>query len=63
MKKHLFIIIFTIGLLFTSTTLKAQPGFDDDVEDTPLDGGIALLIGAGVAVGYKKLTSKINTKL
>lgn len=31
------------------------PGFDDDVEDVPVDGGVSLLVAAGVGYGAKKL--------
>lgn len=30
------------------------PGFDDDVEDVPIDGGVSLLVAAGVGYGAKK---------
>lgn len=30
------------------------PGFDDDVNDVPVDGGIGLLVGAGVVYGINK---------
>jgi hypothetical protein len=33
----------------------AQPGFDDDVADTPIDGGIAILIASGLIFGAKKI--------
>jgi len=38
----------------TSAFAQGEPGFDDDVEDTPIDGGIGLLVGAGIAYGIKK---------
>ena len=41
-------------MLLSSGLLNAQPGFDDDVTDTPIDGGISLLVGAGAAYGAKK---------
>lgn len=46
-----------MALALTATKLYAQPGFDDDVEDTPLDGGIALLVAGGLVYGYKKASS------
>ena len=36
----------------------AQPGFGDDVDDVPIDGGLSLLIAAGVGYGAKKLKEK-----
>lgn len=41
--------------------LIAQPGgFDDDVQDNPIpfDGGVSLLIVAGLGYGVKKAYSK-----
>jgi hypothetical protein len=36
----------------------AQPEFDDDVTDTPIDGGIILLTVASIAYGVKKMLKK-----
>lgn len=36
----------------------AQPGFGDDVDDVPLDGGLSLLIAAGVGYGVKKIKQR-----
>jgi hypothetical protein len=36
----------------------AQPGFGDDVEDVPIDGGLSLLLAAGVGYGAKKVKEK-----
>jgi hypothetical protein len=55
MKKYILAIALAFGLGFGSNQLLAQPGFDDDVEDTPIDGGISLLVGAGIAYGFKKV--------
>ena len=41
--------------LCTPLVLFAQPGFGDDVTDTPIDGGISLLVIAGASYGAKKL--------
>ncbi len=38
----------------------AQPEFDDDVTDTPIDGGIILLTAASIAYGVKKMFNKSN---
>ncbi len=32
--------------------------FDDDVNDVPVDGGLSLLVAAGVGYGAKKLRDK-----
>lgn len=36
----------------------AQPGFGDDVDDVPIDGGLSLLIAAGVGYGVKKIKQR-----
>lgn len=41
-------------ILFTSNSLLAQPGFEDDTQDVPVDGGIGLLVGAALVFGAKK---------
>jgi hypothetical protein len=46
-----FALLLTLSI---QTAVFAQPDFDDDVEDTPIDGGIGLLVGAGIAYGIKK---------
>ena len=47
-----------IALLFLTNNLSAQPGFDDDVEDTPIDGGIGIVLVAGLAYGLSKKAEK-----
>ena len=58
MKKYILSIILGVALLFTANQLSAQPGFDDDVEDTPIDGGITLVMAAGLAYGLKKTRTR-----
>ena len=56
MKKYIKHLSLLASILFTlSFAAMAQPGFDDDVEDTPIDGGIGLLVGAGIAYGIKRV--------
>ncbi|MEY3677890.1 MAG: hypothetical protein RI924_31 [Bacteroidota bacterium] len=50
MKKFIFLIIF-LGLFFS---VHAQPDFDPDQNDVPIDGGISLLLAAGLGYGAKK---------
>jgi hypothetical protein len=49
-------------MLYSSINLPslvhAQPVFDDDVNDVPIDGGLSLLIAAGVGYGAKKMRDK-----
>lgn len=56
MKKYILRLSLALTLaLITSVAVNAQPGFDDDVEDTPIDGGVSLLVGAGIAYGVKRI--------
>jgi hypothetical protein len=34
------------------------PGFDDNTSDVPVDGGISILVGAGLAYGAARLRKK-----
>ncbi len=54
MKKYILPIILGTALLFSANQLSAQPGFDDDITDTPIDGGITLVMAAGIAYGVRK---------
>jgi hypothetical protein len=62
MEKRLIFILFVLFWSLSNSTM-AQPGFDDDVVDTPIDGGIAILIASGLVFGAKKIKkSSIETK-
>ena len=51
--------LLTLLLIAMVGTAFAQPGFEDDVDDVPLDGGISILAGAAILYGVKKgLTPK-----
>ncbi|MBU3662234.1 MAG: hypothetical protein FGM41_03430 [Bacteroidetes bacterium] len=57
-------VLITLSLIFFFNIAKAQPGFDDDVEDTPIDGGISLLILGSICYGgYKINTIQKNYKV
>jgi hypothetical protein len=45
-------------LFILPALLHAQPGFTDDVNDVPVDGGLSLLIAGGVGYGIRKLKNK-----
>jgi hypothetical protein len=47
-----------IAALILPSLVHAQPVFDDDVNDVPIDGGLSLLIAAGVGYGAKKMRNK-----
>ena len=64
MKKIIAIAVILVSISFAA---KAQPGsttggFDDEPVDVPVDGGIILIAAAGVAYGYKKMTSLKNDR-
>ncbi len=51
-------VLLVAGMLFFPILVMAQPGdFDDDVEDNsvPFDGGVSLLVAAGIGYGIKKV--------
>jgi len=54
------IILIIIGILCFSVTIAfAQgPGFEDDVVDTPFDGGVTLIAAAAAGYGVKKLRDR-----
>jgi len=62
MKKYKINIQLIVLLLFIflPCLLHAQgPGFGDDVDDdVPIDGGLSLLVAAGVGYGIKKMKKK-----
>lgn len=64
MKKILNIqILLMIAVLLLPALLHAQPGFEHDVIDSaPIDGGLSLLVAAGVGYGVKKLKEKRSKK-
>lgn len=60
MKKYIQILSI-LGLLFLMPSgLKAQPEFDDEPVDAPIDAGILLLATAGLVYGFKKLKKEKN---
>jgi len=57
MKKHvryLLILFFMVAPMFLESTI-AQPPPNMDIQDIPIDGGLSVLIVAGLAYGAKKL--------
>jgi hypothetical protein len=38
------------------------PGFDDNVSDVPVDGGLTLLLAAGAALGARRVRRKHSKK-
>ena len=63
MKKQTIIQIICIMAVSVLPVLAiAQPVFGDDVNDVPVDGGLSLLIAAGVGYGAKKARAKNRNK-
>lgn len=58
MKKYVLALVFAVTLSLSATQVFAQPGFDDDVNDAPIDAGISLLVAAGIGLGLKAKKSK-----
>jgi len=52
-KKFITLIIFIL-LFFVSSEVNAQPA-PPGIPETPIDGGIVILLAAGAAYGIKKL--------
>lgn len=48
--------------LIIPALLNAQPVFDDDVSDVPIDGGLSLLIAAGAGYGIKRVKAQQSQK-
>lgn len=53
--------LLLVGMITIPTILLAQPGGEEDpdnVEDVPFDGGVSLLVAAGIGYGLKKAHDK-----
>ncbi len=54
-------LLLIIGIITIPGILLGQPGGDDDdddVTDVPFDGGVSLLVAAGIGYGLKKVHDK-----
>lgn len=56
--KNFIYLILPCILFLLPAILHAQPSFTDDVSDVPVDGGLSLLVAAGVGYGAKKIREK-----
>lgn len=54
--KKLFSLLFTLIVL--TLPVVAQDGFGEAGGDVPVDGGLSLLVAAGVGYGAKKIREK-----
>jgi hypothetical protein len=59
-KTQLITLSILLLVLVFPTLSHAQPGFGDDTNDVPVDGGLSLLVAAGVGYGAKKIREKRN---
>ena len=48
-------LFFVIGIAYSA---KADPDTPTEADSAPIDGGISLLVAAGVGYGVKKMKSK-----
>lgn len=60
--KKIKIAFFGLMLFLSSAAFAQNPGDPGEDPDVPIDGGAALLVAAGVAVGVKKIRQKKNQK-
>ena len=59
--KPFLLLLFIVA--FPLIVLADPPTFgNDDVDDVPIDGGISLLVAAGVGYGIKKMKEQIYNK-
>ncbi len=64
MKKQLLKYIFILGCVILPTLVLADPTpppVPPPVENVPIDGGISLVVAAGLGYAAKKLHDKHNT--
>lgn len=55
------LVLITFLCFATSAAFAQGPGFDDDVTDTPIDGGVTFMMAAAAGYGMKKLSKKQNS--
>jgi len=56
-------LLLALVVICLPALLHAQgPGFGDDTDDVPIDGGLSLLVAAGVGYGAKKLKDARSKK-
>lgn len=51
-------LLLTFSGILSTELLAQGPGFDEGVEDTPIDGGVTLIAATAVGYGIKKLRDK-----
>ncbi len=48
-------MMLLMGMIVIPAFVIAQPPIDPEVEDVPFDGGVSLLVAAGIGYGLKKV--------
>lgn len=51
-------LVVILSMIIMPTIVWAQPPIDPDVTDVPFDGGVSLLVAAGIGYGMKKIYDK-----
>jgi hypothetical protein len=51
-------LIILIACIALPMLALAQPGFGNDTMDTPIDGGVSLLIAGAIGYGAKKMKDR-----
>jgi hypothetical protein len=57
-KKYLLLAGLLLWVISPAIAQMMPPGFNDHVDDVPVDGGLSLLIAAGAGYGASKLKKK-----
>lgn len=56
--KYFKVVSFLAVMLVLCLPILAQDPFGDPPDDTPIDGGLSLLVAAGIGYGAKKIKDK-----
>jgi hypothetical protein len=56
-------VLFFLFFFYSQPLIAQPPSFDNDTNDVPIDGGLIILLAAGIGYGIKKnLKKEENTK-
>jgi len=56
--KNKIIVMMTVALLGVPALVRAQPDFNDDTTDAPIDGGLTILLAAGAGYGIRRMSGR-----
>lgn len=54
----MYVLILLIVTVLSFEVFAQGPGFDEDVEDLPVDGGVTLILATAAAYGAKKISDR-----